>query len=1102
MKKKPDLTRRFARAANLKIILLLGFTMLFAGARAQCLQPHPQNYYSRVISSSNLSSGSFIQSDYDAVNDHLYVPSTYGSSSTEAYLTSINGQGYMDNGWGNRYAFTGNEHCLATKCTVNNGTGDIVMAGTTLGTSGNTVIFVMMIQSNGTLLWAKYYEQSAMNADYRILITETKVKGHIVVAASSVSSNDHILIRLDHNGTLLYYSDFSVLAGSNTSESFAVINGIAATSDDGYVIVGTTGQNNNDYYAAVALKYDANYFGLTAPTLNWATTYRHYLPSYNLASSSLYRSSTIAKGVMQDPSSDIIVVGYQSDHDTYFNQTNYQNGFIWTLDNFTGTQKALFNYGLSNGFVSFNGIALDYNNTSNNYIVTGSVADMQGNSQTLLANIVVSIPYSTVSWANSYGGTHKNVGLNVFYRNTAQDYLSVGVSDEYLPGTFQANVIGIDRYGNMPGSSCSEPLSLNVSTDTNDSVAVISDTTNVLFRAPNLPGTAPVYYCEAIAQLCGPCVQTPTTQYYSRVLTAHINQDFLRADYDKLNKKVYVPANYDGGTGTLSDVFWSKVDALSPIDFSNRYSITGNEKTRAVKLASDGAIIIAGTTKGFNGNNVLYIMRTDASGVPLWYHYYDQGQTDVTYYPVVTETSTSKDIVVAASGRNISATDTSGRNILLRVDSNGTMRYYDSHPVTVAANTVEYNPFINDITSTQDDGYVVVGTSGHNSDFRAATAVKYDMNYNITLVHLRNWKYCFRRPSAAGGYDFSVPSKRSSSEAQGVTEDSNTGDIIIVGNTSDAGTTAYSATYQLGLIIRLSAGGLPLNQNIYYNGYGFLLDFNDVIVDTAGNYMVTGDAYDINNFVYHSQVTKLQLYSGNFFPAWSYMYGSYGTSKGYSIFQNGSKGYISIGVTNYENPDFYTYPTSTATLVFSTIGGPTAPYVLSVDNNGLAGNCYGYLSLYSPEVVTNDQPKFQMGSSTSATSRSGYPLQESSCVFMTERCVSPFVYPQNYRLAQNITGFAQTGEANLSGNDNSVKLYPNPASDLMNIEVTTVASGGGQIIVQDIQGRTILTSNINFTEGLNRFDISLLSLEKGIYFLQLAKNDAGAKFPVTKLQKN
>src|SRR5690606_12899308 len=137
-------------------------------------------------------------------------------------------------------------------------------------------------------------------------------------------------------------------------------------------------------------------------------------------------------GVIEDPSGEIVVVGYQGDHDQDFTQGNYQNGFIWLLDA-GGATNHIFNYSPNTpDFVTFNAIALDASSTSHNYVITGSISDPPGTiSQTIMANITISTgPYSSsVLWSNLYGGLNKSEGFNVFY-SSAQVYLSVGVSDE------------------------------------------------------------------------------------------------------------------------------------------------------------------------------------------------------------------------------------------------------------------------------------------------------------------------------------------------------------------------------------------------------------------------------------------------------------------------------------------------------------------------------------------------------------------------------------------------------------------------------------------------------------------------------------------------
>jgi hypothetical protein len=1065
-----------------------------------------------VIRSTNLSPGNFIQSDFDNA-DKIYVPSTFASPGpTEAYLTAVNTKGYLDNGWGKRYSFTGNERCMASKVVTG---GDVVVAGTTSGSNGNSVVFVMRVQNNGTLLWARYFDQSLMTVDHRVVVTETNISEDIVVAASSENTDNHVLIRLNKTGGLIYYDDHAMYAAPNAGnvnpdEYFAVINGITATSDDGYVVVGCTGEFNSDFYAATAMKYDANFSSGGSHAPAWLRTYRHkpfpipLAPIYDLNQPG-HRSSTFAKGVMMDPSGEIVVVGYQGDHDRNFLNATYQKGFIWVLDGTTGGTNNMYNYDLPNFLVSFNGIALDNNNsTSYRYIVTGSVSDLAGNnSQTLLARIQIktaSAPFTIVSWANTYGGGgSKSEGFNAFYNAATGTYLSVGISDENSPGTPQHHVISVEAFsGTTPDAqpACHNPIALDRSEDVNDKIDLVEGT-STRARA-TIVSTSPVYDCATMYQLCGPeCVQTPPTPYYSRVLTAHINQNFLKADFNQSSNMAFVPANYDGGIGT-SDPFWSKVNAMSTVQFSKRYNLTGSENTRAIK-ESDVAInnpsdphdvLIAGTTVNSNGNHILYVMRTDYLGNPIWYRQYDQNNTDITGNVVLAESAIRKDVVVMASGGG-----GSNSYIHLRLDRWGTIHYYQDFPVFANGNAAETDPVINDIEATSDDGYVIVGSSGHNNDFVAAVAYKYDAGYNIISVHSLNWTYTYRRQSA--GYNLNIPGQRSWNEANGVTEDALTGEIFIVGTTSDRGVTPFTENYRRGFITKLSSGGSVIKQRIFYNEQNFQVDFNDIIKDLNNDLVVTGDAYDPNHQWYHTLLAKFED-DLIFTTDWAYLYESFGMSKGFSVFENinSPSGYLSIGITNYKDPEFYTHDGFSMAVGVPNGWGRTAPHMLSVMSNGKTNtNCYFATSMYG-ETTQNDPVALTDGFATGATITDANVPVQPSCVFMTELCTGPFIFPQN-RTAAEPTGLNEPDQAGTG----LLKLYPNPANEAVTVEMRSELQGSGQILVQDLQGRTILTRNIHFTKGTNRFGVDLTNLDDGIYLIRITDHEQKMNFPVSKIQK-
>jgi hypothetical protein len=68
-----------------------------------------------------------------------------------------------------------------------------------------------------------------------------------------------------------------------------------------------------------------------------------------------------------------------------------------------------------------------------------------------------------------------------------------------------------------------------------------------------------------------------------------------------------------------------------------------------------------------------------------------------------------------------------------------------------------------------------------------------------------------------------------------------------------------------------------------------------------------------------------------------------------------------------------------------------------------------------------------------------------------------------------------------------LKLYPNPASDVLHIRSESIANGKYDIRILDINGRTVFNSSerLNFSAG---WTVSLKSLKPGVYFLRVEGN--------------
>ncbi len=104
-----------------------------------------------------------------------------------------------------------------------------------------------------------------------------------------------------------------------------------------------------------------------------------------------------------------------------------------------------------------------------------------------------------------------------------------------------------------------------------------------------------------------------------------------------------------------------------------------------------------------------------------------------------------------------------------------------------------------------------------------------------------------------------------------------------------------------------------------------------------------------------------------------------------------------------------------------------------------------------------------------------------------------------YRLRINTSGTAFRGDAPVEfteGNENPDKInpledvlvYPNPASDLLNINFFNPEDGIVSAEVIDMLGKTVMNTTINAGEGFNRAEMNISSVMNGIYFLRLQQN--------------
>ncbi len=117
---------------------------------------------------------------------------------------------------------------------------------------------------------------------------------------------------------------------------------------------------------------------------------------------------------------------------------------------------------------------------------------------------------------------------------------------------------------------------------------------------------------------------------------------------------------------------------------------------------------------------------------------------------------------------------------------------------------------------------------------------------------------------------------------------------------------------------------------------------------------------------------------------------------------------------------------------------------------------------------------------------------------------NPLIAPGTYSVhvkeegADNCTEYVNTNEMESTIRD--IKLFPNPAADLVTIEANMDQSGSYKLFVKDILGAVVLERNFETVIGSNSISFSVDNLSNGIYTYAISDGQsiASSKFVVQK----
>ncbi len=320
----------------------------------------------------------------------------------------------------------------------------------------------------------------------------------------------------------------------------------------------------------------------------------------------------------------------------------------------------------------------------------------------------------------------------------------------------------------------------------------------------------------------------------------------------------YIVSGATNWTPNIADVYLIKTNASGDTLWTRTYGGANQDLSYSVRQTSDGGYIVAGSVTDPSFHQLVYLIKTNATGDTLWSKTY--GGRGYNWGRSVQQTSDTGYIVAGVaflSGRDQDV-------YLIKTDVDGDTlwsRTYGGYGVETGWS----------VQQTQDGGYIVAGSTTSFGDSCQAYLIK----TNATGDTL--WTRTYGGPHDDWG--------RSVQQ----TED---GGYIIAGTACSIGP-GDDDIY----LIKTNASGDTLWTRTYG---GMSYDWGESVRQTTdGGYIVAGETYSFGNGYYDVYLIKTNA-SGD--TLWTRSYGGTNYDKGSSVQQTSDGGYIVAGWTaSFEN---------------------------------------------------------------------------------------------------------------------------------------------------------------------------------------------------------
>ena len=281
-----------------------------------------------------------------------------------------------------------------------------------------------------------------------------------------------------------------------------------------------------------------------------------------------------------------------------------------------------------------------------------------------------------------------------------------------------------------------------------------------------------------------------------------------------------------------------------------------NDGGNSVQQTTDGGYIITGHTQSFvDGDEDVYLIKTDENGEELWSQTFGEGGLFIDDRGISIQQTTDGGYIIVGS------TDSFGENniYLIKTDENGNELWFQ----TFGGDVYDYG---RSVQQTTDGGYIITGSTNGNGQGDDAYLIKTDENGN------EQWSQTFGGSNTDLGYS-----------VQQTTD----GGFIITGSTISSVNVVRDV-----YLIKTDENG---NEQWSQTFGGDLYDYGRSVQQTTdGGYIITGETESFGNGYHDVYLIKTDE---NGIELWSQTFGGSSSDKGNSVQQTTDGGYIITGIT-------------------------------------------------------------------------------------------------------------------------------------------------------------------------------------------------------------